>query len=72
MANVTTVHHVTDAFLKVVSIAVNIFLLYLIKKHSTYKVRVYQWMLAVDASLDIALASLTLLIQPVSRLCKAP
>ncbi|KAI1703771.1 serpentine type 7TM GPCR chemoreceptor srd domain-containing protein [Ditylenchus destructor] len=58
-------HHSVDTTVNTLSILFNCYLLYLIKYHSTFGVKMYQYMLAVDAALDLGLSVATLLAQPV-------
>lgn len=59
------VHHVLETVVNTLSISFNVVLLYLIAYHSNFGTPAYQVMLAVDASLDLGLSILTLLVQPV-------
>ncbi|KAI1703772.1 serpentine type 7TM GPCR chemoreceptor str domain-containing protein [Ditylenchus destructor] len=58
-------HHSVDTTVNTLSILFNCYLLYLIKYHSTFGVKMYQYMLAVDASLDLCLSVATLLAQTI-------
>ncbi|KAI1694681.1 serpentine type 7TM GPCR chemoreceptor srd domain-containing protein [Ditylenchus destructor] len=59
------IHHTVDTTVNTLSILFNCYLLYLIKYHSTFGVKMYQYMLAVDAALDLGLSVATLLAQPI-------
>lgn len=65
---VVDAHRVLDVAVHLLAILVNAYLLFLIRSHSTFKVTIYKRLLAVDASLDLALAVVNLIAQPVSRL----
>lgn len=59
-------HHVLDTLINVLSIFLNGLLLYLIKNHSTFRVKTYRRILATSASIDLVLSICALLAQPVS------
>lgn len=67
LADIEQIHHVLDTVVNIISVVFNVFLLYLIAYHSTYGVRVYQVLLAVDASLDLVLGIASIIVQPVGR-----
>lgn len=54
-----------ETIVNLLSILFNSVLLYLIAKHSTFGSPVYQALLAIDASLDLVLAVVVFLGQPV-------
>ncbi|KAH7708530.1 hypothetical protein AAVH_24209 [Aphelenchoides avenae] len=58
-------HHVVETVVGSISIALNLTLLYLIGYHSNFSAPVYQVLLAVDAALDLALSTISLLAQPI-------
>lgn len=60
-------HTAGESVLGVLSIVLNIWLLYLIKYHSKFGSDFYRAMLAIDAALDLTLAVFVLLGQPVSN-----
>lgn len=60
-------HHVMDTVVNVCSVGFNVLLLYLIVFHSSFGTPTYQMMLAVDASLDLSLSIVALMLQPVCR-----
>ncbi|KAI1704805.1 serpentine type 7TM GPCR chemoreceptor srd domain-containing protein [Ditylenchus destructor] len=59
------VHHITETFVNGLSILFNCSLLYLIKYHSTFGIKVYRLLLTVDALLDLCLGIVVLLGQPI-------
>ncbi|KAH7704960.1 hypothetical protein AAVH_27840 [Aphelenchoides avenae] len=59
-------HHVLDTVINVLSIFLNGLLLYLIKNHSTFRVKTYRRILATSASIDLVVSICALLAQPVS------
>ncbi|KAI1695943.1 serpentine type 7TM GPCR chemoreceptor str domain-containing protein [Ditylenchus destructor] len=59
------VHHITETTVNGLFIMFNCCLLYLIKYHSTFGIKVYRYLLTVDASLDLCLGIVVLLGQPV-------
>lgn len=58
-------HHIHETVFNTISLILSAYFLYLIRYESTYRVKVYQRLLTVDAVLDLALSSVTLLTQPV-------
>lgn len=62
---VDAVHHVLETSVNTVAILLNLFLLYLIKCHSTFRVPIYQILLGIDAGLDLLLGIVVLVGQPV-------
>lgn len=65
LSELQEIHHRLDTLTNGLSIAFNIILLYLIKKHSTYGVQAYQFLLAIDAALDLVIGVVVLEAQPV-------
>ncbi|KAH7712264.1 Protein STR-90 [Aphelenchoides avenae] len=63
--DVEYLHHITDSSVNAVSILLNCLLLYLVKYHSTYRVRTYQVLLTIDATLDLLLGVVVLVGQPI-------
>lgn len=59
-------HNVFECVVGVLSIVFNIWLLYLIKNHSKFGSNFYRVMLAIDALLDLTLATFVFLGQPAS------
>ncbi|KAI1698732.1 serpentine type 7TM GPCR chemoreceptor srd domain-containing protein [Ditylenchus destructor] len=59
------VHHIVDTTVNGLSIAFNCFLLYLIKYYSTFGVKIYRYLLTVDALLDLCLGIVVFLGQPI-------
>ncbi|KAI1691902.1 serpentine type 7TM GPCR chemoreceptor str domain-containing protein [Ditylenchus destructor] len=55
-----------ETTINVLSIIFNCFLLYLIKNYSTFGVKLYQYLLTIDAVLDLFLGIFTLLGQPIA------
>ncbi|KAI1706060.1 serpentine type 7TM GPCR chemoreceptor str domain-containing protein [Ditylenchus destructor] len=64
-AEITDVHHVMETIMNSLSILFNCYLLYLIKYYSTFGVKLYQYLLTIDAILDLCLGVGALLAQPV-------
>ncbi|KAI1697040.1 serpentine type 7TM GPCR chemoreceptor str domain-containing protein [Ditylenchus destructor] len=62
--DIAEVHHVVETTINVLSIIFNCYLLYLIKYYSTFGVKLYRYLLTVDAALDLFLGIFTLLVQP--------
>ncbi|KAH7712523.1 7TM GPCR protein [Aphelenchoides avenae] len=58
-------HHITESVVNILSIGFNVVLMYFIVFHSSFGTRTYQLMLAVDASLDLALSIVVLILQPI-------
>ncbi|KAI1700793.1 serpentine type 7TM GPCR chemoreceptor srd domain-containing protein [Ditylenchus destructor] len=58
------VHHVIETSVNGLSILLNCYLLYLIKQYSTFGVKIYKYLLTVDAILDLCLCSVVFLVQP--------
>ncbi|KAI1694480.1 serpentine type 7TM GPCR chemoreceptor str domain-containing protein [Ditylenchus destructor] len=63
--DIAEVHHVVETTINVISIIFNCFLLYLIKYYSNFGLKLYRYLLTVDAALDLLLGIFTLLVQPV-------
>ncbi|KAI1694604.1 serpentine type 7TM GPCR chemoreceptor srd domain-containing protein [Ditylenchus destructor] len=66
MPGIDEVHHVMEGTMNTLSILFNVYLLYLIKYHSTFGVKLYQYLLTIDALLDLALSISTFIAQPVT------
>ncbi|KAI1711414.1 serpentine type 7TM GPCR chemoreceptor str domain-containing protein [Ditylenchus destructor] len=62
--NIADVHHVVETIINAFSLLLNIFLLYLIKRYSTFGVKIYKYMLTIDALLDLWLSVFTFFAQP--------
>lgn len=60
------VHHIVETTVNILSILLNCYLLYLIKYYSTFKIKLYQYMLSIDAMLDLCLGVSAIVAQPVS------
>lgn len=60
-------HQVLETVLNALSIVFNLILLYLIKNYSTFRVPIYQFLLAIDACLDLALGIVVLVGQQVRK-----
>lgn len=58
-------HHIGETVMNGLSVVFNVLLLYLIKNHSAFGTPIYQVLLAIDASLDLVLAVVVFLGQPV-------
>ena len=65
--NIILLHNIVETLMNGLSIIFNVFLLYLVKYHSSFGTPVYQVMLAIDASLDLVLSIFVLIGQPVSH-----
>ncbi|KAI1703116.1 serpentine type 7TM GPCR chemoreceptor str domain-containing protein [Ditylenchus destructor] len=65
MAGIDEVHHVMEATVNTLSILFNCYLLYLIKYHSAFGVKLYQYLLTIDALLDLVLSISAFIAQPV-------
>ncbi|KAH7666474.1 hypothetical protein AAVH_43165, partial [Aphelenchoides avenae] len=61
---INEVHHVLETLTNSLSIVFNGILLYLIYKHSTYRITVYKALLTIDATLDFVLGIIILNAQP--------
>ncbi|KAI1700325.1 serpentine type 7TM GPCR chemoreceptor srd domain-containing protein [Ditylenchus destructor] len=59
------VHHITDTLINTVAILSNCYLLYLIRYHSTFGVKLYQHLLTIDSALDLFLCVSAFIAQPV-------
>ncbi|KAI1703369.1 serpentine type 7TM GPCR chemoreceptor srd domain-containing protein [Ditylenchus destructor] len=59
------VHHIVDTLINTVAILSNCYLLYLIRYHSTFGVKLYQHLLTVDSALDLFLCVSAFVVQPV-------
>ncbi|KAI1703370.1 serpentine type 7TM GPCR chemoreceptor srd domain-containing protein [Ditylenchus destructor] len=59
------VHHIIDTLINTVAILSNCYLLYLIRYHSTFGVKLYQHLLTVDSALDLCLCVSAFVAQPV-------
>ncbi|KAH7720034.1 hypothetical protein AAVH_12455 [Aphelenchoides avenae] len=66
MTTLQLVHNVFECVVGVLSIVFNLWLLYLIKYHSKFGSNFYRVMLAIDALLDLTLATIVFLGQPAS------
>lgn len=66
MSDFELAHHYFETIVNSISVFLNAYLLYLIRFHSTYRVKVYQTLLTVDAALDFVVSLVTLIVQPVS------
>ncbi|KAI1703120.1 serpentine type 7TM GPCR chemoreceptor srd domain-containing protein [Ditylenchus destructor] len=65
MAGIDEVHHVMEGTVNTLSILFNVYLLYLIKYHSAFGVKLYQYLLTIDALLDLVLSISAFIAQPV-------
>ncbi|KAI1715821.1 serpentine type 7TM GPCR chemoreceptor str domain-containing protein [Ditylenchus destructor] len=63
---INEIHHVTETTMNTLSIVFNCYLLYLIKYHSTFGVKLYKYLLTIDAMLDLFLSVGAFLAQPVA------
>ncbi|KAI1699635.1 serpentine type 7TM GPCR chemoreceptor srd domain-containing protein [Ditylenchus destructor] len=59
-------HHVLETVVNGLSIILNSILLYLIKFHSNFGVKLYQYLLTVDVALDLGLGIVAMLCQPIA------
>ncbi|KAI1699340.1 serpentine type 7TM GPCR chemoreceptor srd domain-containing protein [Ditylenchus destructor] len=59
------VHHVIETTVNTLSILFNCYLLYLIRYYSTFKIKLYQYLLSIDAMLDLCLGVSAIVAQPV-------
>ncbi|KAI1700324.1 serpentine type 7TM GPCR chemoreceptor srd domain-containing protein [Ditylenchus destructor] len=59
------VHHIIDTLINTVAILSNCYLLYLIRYHSTFGVKLYQHLLTIDSALDLFLCVSAFVAQPV-------
>ncbi|KAH7716451.1 7TM GPCR protein [Aphelenchoides avenae] len=64
MSSIPLVHHHLDTTVNTASIGLNILLIYLVVKHSSYGIRAYHRLLLISASIDLALSVCALLAQP--------
>ncbi|KAI1703741.1 serpentine type 7TM GPCR chemoreceptor srd domain-containing protein [Ditylenchus destructor] len=64
MPGIAEVHHVMEGTVNTLSILFNVYLLYLIKYHSTFGVKLYQYLLTIDALLDLALSISAFIAKP--------
>lgn len=67
LSGVDAVHHVLETSVNSVAIVLHLFLLYLIKCHSTFRVPAYQILLGIDSGLDLLLGIVVLVGQPVGE-----
>ncbi|KAI1692747.1 serpentine type 7TM GPCR chemoreceptor srd domain-containing protein [Ditylenchus destructor] len=58
------VHHIMETTVYSTSTVLNIYLLYLITYHSTFGIKLYKYLLTVDAGLDLIFGFIVLLSQP--------
>ncbi|KAI1703118.1 serpentine type 7TM GPCR chemoreceptor srd domain-containing protein [Ditylenchus destructor] len=65
MAGIDEVHHVMEGTVNTLSIMFNCYLLYLIKYYSAFGVKLYQYLLTIDALLDLVLSISAFIAQPV-------
>lgn len=65
-SELSEVHRMLETTMNSLSIMFNLFLLYLIRCHSMRQMSTYKLLLTIDASLDLMLAVVCLLTQPVS------
>ncbi|KAI1698170.1 serpentine type 7TM GPCR chemoreceptor str domain-containing protein [Ditylenchus destructor] len=65
MPGIDEVHHAMEGTVNTSSILFNVYLLYLIKYHSAFGVKLYQYLLTIDALLDLALSVSAFIAQPV-------
>ncbi|KAI1697197.1 serpentine type 7TM GPCR chemoreceptor str domain-containing protein [Ditylenchus destructor] len=63
-AEIDEIHHATETTINTLSIIFNCYLLYLIEYQSTFGVKLYKYLLTIDAVLDLCLSVATLLAQP--------
>ncbi|KAI1694942.1 serpentine type 7TM GPCR chemoreceptor str domain-containing protein [Ditylenchus destructor] len=66
---VDDVHHIMETTVYSTSTVLNIYLLYLITYHSTFGIKLYKYLLTVDAGLDLIFGFIVLLSQPVGFSC---
>ncbi|KAI1699161.1 serpentine type 7TM GPCR chemoreceptor str domain-containing protein [Ditylenchus destructor] len=66
---VDDVHHIMETTVYSISTILNTYLLYLITYHSTFGVKLYKYLLTIDAALDLILGFIVLLSQPVAFAC---
>ncbi|KAI1692611.1 serpentine type 7TM GPCR chemoreceptor str domain-containing protein [Ditylenchus destructor] len=66
---VDDVHHIMETTVYSTSTVLNIYLLYLITYHSTFGIKLYKYLLTVDAGLDLIFGFIVLLSQPVAFTC---
>ncbi|KAI1698943.1 serpentine type 7TM GPCR chemoreceptor srd domain-containing protein [Ditylenchus destructor] len=64
ISDIADVHHVVETTIDTFSLLLNILLLYLIKRYSTFGVKIYKYMLTIDALLDLCLSVFTFFAQP--------
>ncbi|KAI1701661.1 serpentine type 7TM GPCR chemoreceptor str domain-containing protein [Ditylenchus destructor] len=62
---IDTIHHYAETIVNVLSILFNTYLLYIIKHYSTFEIKMYKYLLTIDALLDLSLAICILIVQPV-------
>ncbi|KAI1692292.1 serpentine type 7TM GPCR chemoreceptor srd domain-containing protein [Ditylenchus destructor] len=65
MPGIDEVHHMMEGTVNTLSILFNVYLLYLIKYHSAFGVKLYQYLLTIDALLDLVLSISAFIAQPV-------
>ncbi|KAI1703678.1 serpentine type 7TM GPCR chemoreceptor str domain-containing protein [Ditylenchus destructor] len=58
------VHHIVETIVNSLSILFNCYLLYLIRYYSTFEVKLYQYLLSIDAMLDLCLGVSAIMAQP--------
>ncbi|KAI1703768.1 serpentine type 7TM GPCR chemoreceptor srd domain-containing protein [Ditylenchus destructor] len=68
MLEADQIHHVLETTVKTASIILNCYLLYLIKYYSTFGVNVYRYLLTIDATLDLCLSLVVLIVQPIGMI----
>ncbi|KAI1707097.1 serpentine type 7TM GPCR chemoreceptor srd domain-containing protein [Ditylenchus destructor] len=65
-ADIDSIHHCVEIVVNGFSVLFNCFLLYLVQFHSTFEVKMYKYLLTMDAFLDLCLATVVFFGQPVS------
>ncbi|KAI1700322.1 serpentine type 7TM GPCR chemoreceptor str domain-containing protein [Ditylenchus destructor] len=63
---IADVHHVVETTIDTFSLVLNVLLMYLIKQYSTFGVKIYKYMLTIDALLDLCLSVFTFFAQPIA------